>query len=786
MKRLFVLCLIAVLSFLSTELFAQTESPLQLVPTLESCSVYLKADDRQPEQLTLQFRKAPDTSWLTGHALCRSDNDLTLRTSLFYLQEQTAYQVRVLDQQKKVLAQGNFETWSVNPPVAKTIFLTVNDFEEGGLHLTKSGNASGWVRYVGDGQTVMDVANHAESAIHVDNASYIILENIVLKGGIKHGIHLDHASHIIVRNCDISGYGRVGTQRLDLDGKYYDEKNKAINWDSGINIDRAQRIIIEHNFIHDPRNRANSWYYSHPSGPNAIFLRTLGQIVIRYNDMIGSNEHRFNDVIEAYGNGHIDGGVNRDADIYGNYFAFSNDDGIELDGGQCNVRFWGNKIEGTLCGISTAANVHGPSYIFNNLVANLGDERGATGSAVKNGGGTTYTHGISYFYHNTFFTRGNGIMAVGYGKDDNRSMFYGISRNNLLAVSSKGVRDAHTPEQSDFDFDLFTTPNNKPGAYESARPIEQHGIIAAAQLRDPATGDYRPSTSSPANHAGTFITGFTSGDAAKTPTMGALTTDQNPNYPLRDLPIVVMPQQLVMTVLDSAKTKSQTQINIATDQLDKAITYRIQKNNVFDWLSVKPDHGQFMPKQSKALTVQVDPSKLNAYGLIPGSFVIKLADGRSMPVTIYVKYIAFEWAQSWQASDCDLTRTFTRDAGEFKPRDDDGQGLWFCATENGKLDDRCLTINVDVPQDGAYYLAVEVKTPEPSGLHDSAFLSVDDQPAKKIGIMPGGDWHWAPIAGQGQSWQFTKGQHAIKLYPRESIWIKQIRLQTLPEFLTDD
>ncbi|MFG0249438.1 MAG: right-handed parallel beta-helix repeat-containing protein [Phycisphaeraceae bacterium JB051] len=784
MKRIFVMCLLAV-SLLAPSLL-KAQDTLQLIPTLEACSIYLKADNRQPDQLTVQYRAAADTQWLDGHALSRSDNDPTLRTSLFYLNEETGYQVRVLNANKQVIAEDKFQTWSANPPVAKTVFLNAGDFANGGLHLTQGGTESGWVRYVGDGHTVMDVANDANAAIHVEKASFIILDNIILKGGIRHGIHLNHASNIIIRNCDISGYGRLGTQRIDRDGKYYDQNNKAINWDSGINIDLSQRILIEHNFIHDPRSTANSWYYSHPAGPNAIFLRAKGQIVIRYNDMIGSDEHRWNDVIEAYGNGHFDGGFNRDSDIYGNYLAFANDDGIELDGGQCNVRFWGNKVEGTLCGISTAANVHGPSYIFNNLVVNLGDERAKAGSAVKNGGGTTYTHGISHFFHNTFFTQGNGIMAVGYGRDDNRSMFYGISRNNLLALSGKGIRDAHTPEQSDFDFDLFATPDDRPGEYESARPIEAHGIVAPAKLRDPKHGDYRPQTSSPANHAGDRITGLTHATQKQPPTIGAFAMDQNPNYPLRDLPIVVSPQQLQMTVDDSATQAPTTQVSISTQQLDKPIAYRILKNSVFDWMTVTPEKGVFLPGKEHVLRVTVDRSKLDAFGMIPSSFLIKLNDGRSLPVTIYVKHVAFEWSKIWQASELDTAKAFTRDAGEVRPKEDDGTGMWFAATTNGKLGDRCLAWQVDLPQDGLYYLAIEVKTPSPSGLHDSAYLSVDGEEAKKVGVMPGGYWHWSPIAGKLQSWELKKGVHTFKLYPREPIYIKQIRMQTNAPSLLDD
>jgi hypothetical protein len=94
---------------------------------------------------------------------------------------------------------------------------------------------------------------------------------------------------------------------------------------------------------------------------------------IRYNDFIGGDVHRWNDVIECQGNGNPVGGLYRNAEVYGNTLALANDDGIELEGGEINTRFFGNRIENTLCGVSSGCCTRDPSYIFNNLVWRSGD-----------------------------------------------------------------------------------------------------------------------------------------------------------------------------------------------------------------------------------------------------------------------------------------------------------------------------------------------------------------------------------------------------------------------------
>ena len=51
-------------------------------------------------------------------------------------------------------------------------------------------------------------------------------------------------------------------------------------------------------------------------------MRSRGGLVIRYNDVVGADHYRLHDLLGGFNNGKIDGGMNMDADVYGNYLAF--------------------------------------------------------------------------------------------------------------------------------------------------------------------------------------------------------------------------------------------------------------------------------------------------------------------------------------------------------------------------------------------------------------------------------------------------------------------------------
>ena len=131
---------------------------------------------------------------------------------------------------------------------------------------------------------------------------------------------------------------------------------------------QMERIIVQRNRIHHPRYGANSWSWGHPAGPQAItYSHCGGNHVIRYNEIYSEDQHYFNDAIGGEDNFSAIGFPNADTDIYGNRISHAWDDGIEAEGGNRNVRIWGNYLDLTATGVASTVTHFGPLYVFRNV-----------------------------------------------------------------------------------------------------------------------------------------------------------------------------------------------------------------------------------------------------------------------------------------------------------------------------------------------------------------------------------------------------------------------------------
>ena len=342
--------------------------------------------------------------------------DGAYRGSIRGLSENREYAARLVAAGKTV-AQGSFRTWKTTVPIARTVELSAE--EPLPIVLSDQGAEDGWILYVAKDDKTLDFGEGVSTPIVVDGARYVIIEGLRILGNrARNVIDIRDSRFVRIRNCEISRWGRTGEPRFDMKGRIFDPALPAEGY--GINFDGAVKIgagvfgcVVERCWVHDPRGRANSWFYSHPAGPEAIVMeRPEGSTVIRWNDFIGSDLHRYNDAVESAGNFASDGGFNRDADIYGNFMVFCNDDCIELDGGQRNVRCYGNRFEGALCGVSVQGCMMGPSYVCDNLFAGMDDEFGSPGQTIKTGGGKHGPNATVFADRNTFWGKGSGITMM--------------------------------------------------------------------------------------------------------------------------------------------------------------------------------------------------------------------------------------------------------------------------------------------------------------------------------------------------------------------------------------
>lgn len=420
----------------------------RIVPLMHSASITL-FDQDEDSTAEVRFKKVGENQWQKGLQLYWEPIRQALSGSLVHLEANTLYEVEITLKVKATppeIKSFEFSTKSETPPVDPDLVYNLRDIYKGGMldipSLGINGTKEGWAKIVGDPDYPI-TASDSDYAIYIGNSSYILFEDIVVKGGRRHGIAGKYAHNLWFKNCDISQWGRsIGEFRDGLPYETKDDK-KPINYDGGIALFNSGMITVENCKIHSPTPKSNHWGYGHPNGPTAMLImgnhpksQFEGQHIIKNNKFFGKTDHRFNDVIESRVNGKRSGGFVRDSAIYNNYFAYANDDAVELDGGQSNVLFYDNEIEQAYCGISAAPNMEGPSYIFNNFIHNLGDERQKKWAAIKLGGLFSRPSGRVSIFNNLVITNANGIAHANFAGD---SSFWIHAQNNIF------IHDRHYP-----------------------------------------------------------------------------------------------------------------------------------------------------------------------------------------------------------------------------------------------------------------------------------------------------------------------------------------------------
>lgn len=410
-------------------------------PLINSASITLSGLSEETRGAV--FFKPQDTEqWQKGRDLVWEPVNGVLTGPIVHLQADTAYDVKVvLTEQQEVESEiaKQFTTRPDKPVINPDKVYKLSEIYEGGMldleALGIEGDENGYAKIVGDKDTVIRAGDDEKYAINVGDNSYIYFENITIESARVHAFYGEEAHDIWINQCDISGWGRA--PNVMKKGIAYEmEDAQPINYDSAIYFRQSGVITVENCDIHDPRAIANDWSFGHPKGPNAFLAhanhpdpRFKGQIILRNNHFHGAPEHRFNDIIEGRKNAEPLGGFVRDSAIYNNELAYSNDDAIEIDGGQQNVLVYNNDISHTYSGISITPVRVGPSFIFNNYIHDLGDLRTKQWASIKMGGLLTSPAGQSVIMHNLITVGRNGLTASRFKNDDT---FWTYAQNNVV------------------------------------------------------------------------------------------------------------------------------------------------------------------------------------------------------------------------------------------------------------------------------------------------------------------------------------------------------------------
>ncbi|MDO8540028.1 MAG: right-handed parallel beta-helix repeat-containing protein [Opitutaceae bacterium] len=441
--------LVAALGLASLEVHAVAASSINVVATggpttaatFECISIYYPSADASACQV--HYRAAGASEWRPALELVFDPRNQEHRGSVVGLKPDTAYELRLTHQnQAKVL---NARTRSDRFPIGRTTHV---ESQSTALEISESGTPTSYHLITPNPQTraTIDVRNQLDHTVVVD-ANYVVIRGLELKNAARHGIYIKPGRHhIVVEDCHITFWGRIGGPI---------SYGNASNSDSAIYADRgAGDLVLQRNLLENPRGASNDWDTGHPAGPQGISLiNSSGNNVIRYNEILSTEDHGFNDGIGGGSNFSDAGSPNRDSDIHGNIIAGVWDDAIESEGANMNVRIWGNYIYRTYQHVATASTSKGPLYIFRNVfgTARRTHINSIGGAMIKTGGRDEFVGGRKFVFHNTALQPG-GAFTVFSGHSDPNT----VTRNNIFDCPGR-LTGTQAPENpGDYDYDFYS------------------------------------------------------------------------------------------------------------------------------------------------------------------------------------------------------------------------------------------------------------------------------------------------------------------------------------------
>lgn len=512
------------------------QAAVSAIPTFHSIGLYWRPSRALPNpDASVIYRRSGSIVWSKGHDLwfdARVHDGIPQRSgeyrgSIIGLQPGTEYEIELGmkpdGERIRLLAKTRSDEFAIGKRIA------VPPRSNDTLEITESGSPEAYILYspTEGSRATNDVAGSRDYNIIID-ASYVIVRGFDLKNAKSHAIVLRrHAHHVVIEQNDISGWGRIAEDGFGVDEDSGISNKEAADGQPRGGGPEITAIVIQNNKIHHPRSNSNHWRQfrklydsTHPAGPQAITLwDTGGGHVIRNNEIYSDEAHYFNDGIGGGENFGYWGGPGANSDIYGNRISHCWDDAIESEGGNANVRIWGNFIDKTYIMIAASPTVLGPLYIFRNVCYrgrysprhnfNSGVFLKAQSKEVR---GRFWGGGRVYVYHNTLLRtsprEGTYAGVTGFGTDLQNY----VSRNNIYDNNRSAMENTGAGSPNDFDYDL----------YASTKDIgeqERHGILG--QPRYASLGAFTLTEESPGYDDGVTIPNFSDGFVGKAPDRGA-------------------------------------------------------------------------------------------------------------------------------------------------------------------------------------------------------------------------------------------------------------------------
>ena len=258
------------------------------VATFECAGLYWKTQD--DGVCKIRYKEVGKDRWKEGLDLVYDLRDGEYRGSIIGLSPNTEYQAELATSDSKT--QFQFATRDDNFPVGKTTILPQGESDTTVI-ITESGTPEAYhlVTVPYNSKSALNLKNAYPHGIEI-NADFVIVRGVEIRNAAIHGIIIMQKRHdIIIEQCHITFWGRMGGPRTygNLEG----------GTDSGIFCEEGcQNITIQRNLIDNPRGGSNDWETGHPSGPQGItFRQSRGGNVIRYNDILSTEDHGFNDGI---------------------------------------------------------------------------------------------------------------------------------------------------------------------------------------------------------------------------------------------------------------------------------------------------------------------------------------------------------------------------------------------------------------------------------------------------------------------------------------------------------